>query len=110
MTNTIASDANDEVVSISHVTPKPGQKDRFVEIQTQFQTSVATEIDGLIGGRLFAAEDGQSFVIMSRFQSRADLEAWTGSQRFANHMARVRPLIEAATPGRFSTLYQSGTV
>lgn len=101
---------SDEVITLSKVTPKAGQKDSFVEIQTQFQQSVAPEIEGLIGGRFYAAEDGESFVIMSRFRSRDDLDNWTGSPRFAEHMNRVRPLLEAAKPGRFIVLYQSGTV
>ena len=108
MTGTFASD--DEIITLSHVTPKTGQKDHFVEIQTQFQQSVAPEIDGLIGGRFYAAEDGKSFVIMSRFRSRQDLENWTGSERFAAHMVYVRPLLEAAKPDRFTVLYQSGIV
>ncbi len=102
--------ANEEIVTLSLVTPKAGQKDSFVEIQKQFQQSVAPEIEGLIGGRFYAAEDGKSFVIMSRFRSRKDLENWTGSERFSGHMSRVRPLLEAARPNRFTVLYQSGTV
>lgn len=106
-----ANDRDDDaIISISHVTPKPGMKDQFVDIQTRFQTSVAPEIEGLLGGRFYAAEDGESFVIMSRFRSRKDLENWTRSERFGEHMARVRPLIETASPSRFSILYQSGTV
>lgn len=106
-----ANDRDDDaIISISHVTPKAGMKDQFVDMQTRFQTSVAPEIEGLLGGRFYAAEDGKSFVVMSRFRSRKDLENWTGSERFGEHMSRIRPLIETASPSRFSILYQSGTV
>ncbi|MEQ8288075.1 antibiotic biosynthesis monooxygenase [Thalassospira sp.] len=100
----------DEIVTISQVRPKPGQLESFVEIQTAFQQNVASEIDGLIGGRLLIAEDRQSLVIMARFRSNADLEKWTHSARFGQHMARVRPMLEPPSPGRFHVLYQSGTV
>ncbi|WP_412777147.1 putative quinol monooxygenase [Thalassospira lucentensis] len=100
----------DEIITISQVTPKPGQYDAFVTLQTAFQTRVAPEIDGLLGGRLFLGDDGKTLVIMSRFRSRADLNNWTSSPRFAEHMLRVQPMIEPANPGRFTVLYQSGNV
>ena len=100
----------DEIITISQVTPKPGQYDAFVTLQTAFQTRVAPEIDGLLGGRLFRGDDGKTLVIMSRFRSRADLNNRTSSPRFAEHMLHVRPMIEPANPGRFTVLYQSGNV
>ena len=107
---TTQHEANDEIVTVSHVVPKSGRTDEFIGIQTGFQKSVAGRIEGLLGGRLLYAEDGRSLVIMSRFKSREDLANWTRSDLFADHMARVKPLLETTSPQLFSALWRSGDV
>ncbi|MFC4235527.1 antibiotic biosynthesis monooxygenase [Thalassospira xianhensis] len=104
------AETGDEIVTVSLVTPKPGRIDEFIEIQTSFQKSVAGRIEGLLGGRLLRSEDGQSLIIMSRFKTHDDLARWSGSELFAGHMARVRPLLAKAHPSRYTAIWRSGDV
>ncbi|MFH1805028.1 MAG: antibiotic biosynthesis monooxygenase family protein [Pseudomonadota bacterium] len=107
---TIAYQDDSNIVTVSHVIPKPGQFDTFIDIQRRFQERMAGKIPGLLGGRLLRAEDGKSLIIMARFENRDDLENWKKSDLFAGHLARVRPLIEPASPGLFQAIWRSGEV
>ena len=86
-------------VSISIITPKPEQFDAFMELQlAQFQR-VRGQVQGLQGSRLFRSNDNRSVVLVSVFDTAEDALRFRQDPRLTDHLARVQPLIESATPG-----------
>jgi heme-degrading monooxygenase HmoA len=98
------------LVVINVFTPKPGQLDAFVEAQAGGLRRMAGHIPGLRGGRLYRAADGSRAILVSVFESEAQLSQWLGSPDFAAHRERITPLIEKSEAGRYELVYESGSI
>lgn len=98
------------LVVVNVFTPKPGRMDAFVEAQAGGLRRLAGRIPGLRGGRLYRAADGSRAILLSVFESEAQLSQWIGSGEFAAHRERILPFIDKSEAGRYELVYESGSV
>ncbi len=100
------------VVLINVFTPKPGKLDAFIEVQAAelHRLSAHAGIQGWRGGRLHRAVDGKTAVMITVFETIDDHKRWVATSAFAEHLDRVRPLIERAEPGYYELIAEAGRI
>jgi heme-degrading monooxygenase HmoA len=119
MSTTEANDANrpageetSPVVLINVFTPKPGKLDAFIEMQKAelHRLSGAAGIQGWRGSRLHRAVDGNTAVMVTVFETIGDHKRWVATDAFAEHLDRIRPLIERAEPAYYELVTEAGRI
>lgn len=98
------------VVNISIITPKPECFAEFMELQLAQHRSLRGEVEGLIGGRLFRSREDRDVVPVTMFESEEAAQRFARDERFTNHLARVRPLLDRAAPGAYEIAYEVGSL
>ncbi len=98
------------VVLINRFTLKPGKIEEFIELQAAAREGFRRAVPGLLGGRMHRSLDGASAVLISVFRSVDDHRRLLESELFAEHAAKIRPLIERTDPGFYKVAYESGDV
>jgi heme-degrading monooxygenase HmoA len=98
------------VVNISIITPKPECFTAFMALQLAQHRSLRGQVDGLIGGRLFRSRQDRDVVLVTMFESEVAALRFSRDERFTDHMARIRPLLERAVPGVYEVAYEVGSL
>jgi heme-degrading monooxygenase HmoA len=98
------------VVNISIITPKPEYFAEFLELQLAQHQRLRGKVDGLIGGRLFRSRDDRDVVLVTMFESEEAAQRFGSDERFTDHLARIRPLLERAVPGTYEVAYEVGSL
>lgn len=102
------TEASQPVVNISIITPKPERFDEFLELQLAQFRRVRGLVQGLQGSRCYRSTDGRQVVLVALFETAEDALRFSQDERFTDHIARVRPLIESAVPGTYEPVYGFG--
>ena len=89
------------VVFINIFTVKPGRMDDFVALQKANLENSRGKVPGWRSSRLHRQLDGNRAIMVSTFDSIADHQRVHTTDRFAEHVAKVRQLVESAEPGYF---------
>lgn len=95
------------VTVINRLVIKPGKMEEFIAAQRQFAAALPS--CGLIGGRMYRGRDDLSAVLVSVFESTAAYEAITQRPEFTDHVRRLAPLVDSASPALFDEAYTTGT-
>lgn len=99
--------AHNPVVLVNVFMPKPGQTDNFIRAQTDEYLRLRGQVEGALGNRLLRALDGQRVVNIAYFASVPLYDAWRTSPLFANHLERIRHLVDAVDPALYTRVYES---
>lgn len=99
--------ATGAVVLVNVFTPKPGRTDDFIRAQTAEYLRLTGQVEGALGNRLLRALDGERVVNIAYFASVALYDAWRESALFADHLDRIRDLVERVDPALYSSVYES---
>ena len=77
-------------------TPKPGETDRFIELQLRETAAMREDAvrQGWLGNEVYRARDGQRVVVVTRFADAGAQRDWAGTPAFAAHLDRIGPLLE----------------
>lgn len=92
---------NEPVVFINIFTVKPGRMEEFVALQKANLENSRGKVPGWRGSRLHRSLDGNRAIMVSTFDSIADHQRVHTTERFAEHVAKIRELIDGAEPGYF---------
>lgn len=95
------------VVLVNVFTPKPGRTDDFIRAQTAEYVRLSGQVEGALGNRLLRALDGRRVVNFAYFASVELYEAWRQSALFADHLDRIRDLVETVDPALYRPVYES---
>lgn len=76
--------------------PKPGKLMELAQLQQKETAKLGIEAErhGWLGNEIYRAEDSESLVIVTRFASKADKEAWQQTSAFKAHLELISPLLE----------------
>jgi antibiotic biosynthesis monooxygenase (ABM) superfamily enzyme len=99
-----------KVVLVNTFTAKPGQLDKFIEVQTSEYQKLLGKVEGWQGNRLIRAIDGKNAVNVAVFDNIENYNKWRNSKLFADHLKVVKPYIEKSEPGIYQILYDAGTL
>lgn len=99
--------ATGAVVLVNVFTPKPGRTDDFIRAQTDEYIRLQGQVEGALGNRLLRALDGRRVVNVAYFANVALYDAWRESSLFADHLDRIRDLVETVDPALYSPVYES---
>jgi len=102
--------ANASLIVVNVFTPKSGKLEDFLAAQNAGLSRLRGKIPGLRGGRLYRAEDGSRALLVSAFDTQAQLERWLASAEFAEHRANVTPFVERTEATRFRLVYEAGSL
>jgi len=95
------------VVLVNVFTPQPGRTDDFIRAQTAEYLRLAGQVEGALGNRLLRALDGTRVVNIAYFASIELYDAWRESALFADHLDRIRELVERVEPALFEPVFES---
>lgn len=99
--------ADGAVVLVNVFTPLPGMTDAFIAAQTEEYRRLRGLVQGALGNRLLRSLDGSKAVNIAYFQSTELYDAWIASDLFADHLGRIRHLIEKVEPALYDLAYES---
>jgi heme-degrading monooxygenase HmoA len=99
--------AGGAVVLVNVFTPKPGLTDAFIKAQTDEYRRLVGQVVGALGNRLLRSLDGRRVVNLAYFQSEALYDAWRRSDLFADHLERIRHLVDTVEPALYTAVYES---
>jgi heme-degrading monooxygenase HmoA len=107
--NDSAGDGTGPVVLINVFTPQAGKLDAFIGIQKAELKRLADQraVKGWRSSRLHRALDGKTAVMVSVFDTIGDHKRWVATAAFAEHLDRIRPLIERAEPGYYQLVAEA---
>ena len=105
-----AASTDTPLVVVNVFTPKPGKLEDFLAAQSAGLGRLRGKIPGLRGGRLYRAEDGSRALLVSAFDSQAQLEQWLASAEFAAHRANLVPFVERSEATRYALVYEAGNL
>lgn len=100
--------ASGAVVLVNVFTPKVGQTDDFISAQTAEYVRLKGQVKGALGNRLLKALDGRQVVNIAYFASTELYDAWRESALFADHLDRIRHLVETVDPALYLPVYETG--
>jgi heme-degrading monooxygenase HmoA len=99
--------ARGSVILVNVFTPLPGMTDSFIEAQTAEYARLKGLVKGARGNRLLRALDGKRAVNIAYFESVELYDAWIASDLFADHLSRIRHLVDKVEPALFDIVYES---
>ncbi len=88
-------------------TPLSGMTDTFIEAQTAEYVRLNGLVNGASGNRLLRSLDGKRAVNIAYFESVELYDAWIASDLFADHLSRIKHLVEKVEPALFDVAYES---
>jgi quinol monooxygenase YgiN len=94
------------VIVINRLVIKPGKLEEFIDAQQKFAATLPA--CGLVGGRMYRSVDGQSCVLVSKFESTSAQEAILQRADFKEHLRRLQPLVESSSPVLYAEAYTTG--
>lgn len=94
------------VTIINRLSIKPGKMDEFIEVQRRFSADLPS--CGLVGGRMYRSVDGQSAVLVSKFESKQAQEEILQSSAFKAHVQKLQEFVESSSPVFFEVAYTTG--
>ncbi len=100
--------ADGSVVLVNMFTPVPGQTDAFIAAQTAEYRRLSGLVKGARGNRLLSSRDGTRVVNIAYFESVELYDAWIASDLFADHLSRIRHLVDKVEPALYDLAYESG--
>lgn len=90
--------------------PKPGRFDEFVAVQVEgLGRMLKNGAPGWKGNRLLTSVNGQAVVMVSHFESAEAQEEFTRRADFAEHRARISPLLERVESGQCELAFEAGS-
>ncbi|HEX8712999.1 MAG TPA: antibiotic biosynthesis monooxygenase [Terracidiphilus sp.] len=92
------------VTQINVISIKPGKTEEYFAAQLGYLASIDLP-PGLISIRMYKGTDGKSAVLVSKYESLEALQAVQQRAVLKQHIERIRPLIEAATPAVYEEVY-----
>ena len=92
---------SEPVVFINIFTVKPGRLEEFVALQRAYLEDSRGKVPGWRGSRLHRSLDGNRAIMVSTFDSIADHQRVHTTDRFAEHAAKIRQLVDGVEPGYF---------
>ncbi|WP_287131181.1 antibiotic biosynthesis monooxygenase [Candidatus Cyanaurora vandensis] len=99
------------VILVNLFTPKPGQVDEFIAVQTAEYRRLLGQVAGWQGNRLHRSLDGKTVVNYAVFESLTAYRAWRDDELFAEHLEGIQPLVAKAEPGLYTAaLYEAGSI
>jgi quinol monooxygenase YgiN len=104
------AEADQRVVNVSVITPKPEHFDEFMALQLAQMRATRGQVQGVIGSRLFKSLDNRSVVLVAVFESAEASQRFREDERLRAHLARVQPLIERAASGPYEMVYELGAI
>lgn len=99
--------AQGSVILVNVFTPLPGMTDAFIQAQTAEYLRLKGLVKGARGNRLLRSLDGKRAVNIAYFESVELYDAWIASDLFADHLSRIRHLVEKVEPALFDVAYES---
>lgn len=106
MSQTIPDDAIGPVVLINLFTVKPGRMDEFIALQAANLERTRGEVPGRRGSRLHRSTDGRTAILASMFETIGDHRRLNASSQIAEHIQKIRPLVEKAEPTYFEVVHE----
>ena len=106
MSPAVDNDAIGPIVLINLFTVKPGRMDEFIELQKRNLDRSPGNVPGWRGSRLHRSTDGRTAVMMSMFDTIADHKRLHESSRIAEHVQKIKPLIESAEPTYYEVVHE----
>jgi heme-degrading monooxygenase HmoA len=108
-TSDAANNVDGVVLLVNLFTPKEGQEQAFIDVQTAEYVRLKGKVEGWIGNRLGRAVDGSGQLVnVAMFDGMANYNGWRESALFAEHLEIIRPFVEKAAPGMYELLYSAG--
>ncbi len=82
-------------VLVNTFVPKPGRTDDLLALQLAEleRLGAAAGNTGWLGNEVYRAKDGSSVIIVTRFASAEAQQVWAQRPEFAEHLARLGPLL-----------------
>lgn len=99
--------AQGSVILVNVFTPHPEKTDAFIEAQTAEYLRLKGLVKGARGNRLLRSLDGKRIVNIAYFESVELYDAWIASNLFADHLSRIKHLVEKVEPALFDVAYES---
>lgn len=99
--------ADGAVVLVNIFTPKTGRTEDFIAAQTAEYVRLKGQVEGALGNRLLKALDGRRVINIAYFASVQLYHAWRESALFADHLDRIRDLVEVVDPDLYEPVYES---
>lgn len=96
------------VTLINTFTIHPGRLDEFFAVQEDARLRFAGRVAGFRGSRMYRARNDKTAVLITVFETVEHHKAWLNTDLFAEHRARIAPLIERATPTFYDLVYETG--
>ena len=101
-----AGDDFGPVLFINVFTLKPGAADEFVALQKFNLENSHGNVPGWRGSRLHRSTDGRTAIMVSAFDTIGDHKRVHQTGRFAEHIAKIRPLVEKNDPGYYQIVHE----
>jgi len=95
------------VVLVNVFVPKAGRTDDFIRAQTDEYVRLSGQVEGALGNRLLRGIDGRKVVNIAYFASVELYDAWRSSALFADHLDRIRSLVETVEPDLYRAVYEN---
>lgn len=95
------------VILVNVFTPLPGMTDAFIDAQTAEYARLKGLVKGARGNRLLRSLDGKRAVNIAYFESVELYDVWIASDLFADHLTRIKHLVEKVEPALFDIVYES---
>lgn len=87
---------NDAYTLVNVFTPKPGETDRFLDMQLRETAAMREDAarKGWLGNEVYRAQDGARVIVVTRFADAEAQRGWAATPAFAAHLDRIGPLLE----------------
>lgn len=92
------------VTQINVITIQPDKTEEYFAAQLSYLASIDLP-PGLISIRMYKGTDGKSAVLVSKYESLEALQAVQQRAVLKQHIERIRPLIESASPALYEEVY-----
>lgn len=106
MSQTAENGQDGPVVFVNIFTLKPGKLDEFIALQKINLDRSVGNVPGWRGSRLHRSIDGNTAIMISTFDTVADHQRVHQTHGFAEHIAKVGPLIEGVTPAYYQVVHE----
>lgn len=83
-------------ILVNTFVPKPGRTEDFLAVQIAEIRRLGADAQtmGWLGNEVYRAHDDASVVIVTRFESLRAQQDWARRPDFAEHLERLRPMLE----------------
>lgn len=99
----------DRLVLLNVFRPKPGMMEAFIEGQLGGLPRFG-HVAGLVRSHLYRAHDDRDAILVSEWESEAAQRVFAETPAFHEHRARLQPLLDGASPGLYTLVYERNAV